>query len=105
MNVKNKIKNKIINSIGIGKFYQLKYWINLPGIQEIVVDISASCNARCPMCPRIYMPEERSKGFMSLELFEYSLSEAKKNGINLLRLYSTAEPTLHPDFEKIIDMA
>lgn len=99
------IKRIIANKIGYGNALKLKYFFSKPKPKEIIVDICAACNAKCPFCPRVYMPEERSKGFMSIDLFEFTLHEAKKNGISLLRLYSTAEPTLHPEFDKIITLA
>lgn len=74
-------------------------------LSEIIVDVSAACNAECPFCPRVFMPEERTKGFMCLDLYSSILDNAKENGINKLRLYSTAEPTLHPEFDKVIDIA
>ena len=99
------IQSLIANQIGYGNALKLKYFFSKPKPKEIIVDICAACNAKCPFCPRIYMPEERSKGYMGLELFESTLIEAKQNGISLLRLYSTAEPTLHPNFDTIIALA
>lgn len=99
------IQRSIANRIGYGNALKLKYFFSKPKPKEIIVDICAACNAKCPFCPRVYMPEERSKGFMRMDLFEFTLREAKKNGISLLRLYSTAEPTLHPEFDKIIALA
>lgn len=101
----SNLKKITIKTIGFDKALKLKYFFQPPKITEIIVDISASCNAKCPFCPRIFMPEERTKGFMSLELFEQILIDAKENNIHRLRLYSTAEPTLHPKFDQIIDIA
>lgn len=71
----------------------------------LVIDICASCNADCLFCARKYMPQDRAKGYMDYSLFEKILLEAKELEIKILRLYSTAEPTLHPDFEKFIKLA
>lgn len=100
-----KFKKLISSFISYGQILEIKHFINPPQISEIIVDIAASCNAQCPFCPRIFMPDERAKGFMSLELFEAILDEAKKNNIHTLRLYSTAEPTLHPKFDELINIA
>lgn len=100
-----KLKRLVAETIGYGNALKLKYFFSKPKPKEIIIDICAACNAKCPFCPRVYMPEERSKGYMSLELFESTLIEAKRNGISLLRLYSTAEPTLHPEFDTIIALA
>lgn len=71
----------------------------------LVIDICAACNADCLFCARQYMPQERASGYMNYELFKSILEEASLLGIKILRLYSTAEPTLHPEFEKFIDLA
>jgi len=67
-----------------------------------ILDISAVCNAQCPFCPRVYMPEERTKGFMTMELFERCITELKAQRIKDVRLYATSEPTLHPNFDDIV---
>jgi len=99
-----KLRNKVANIIGYGNALKIKYFFQKPKPKEIIIDICAVCNAACPFCPRLYMPEERSKGYMDLELFKFILEEAKKEGIKSIRLYSTAEPTLHPKFDEIIDL-
>jgi MoaA/NifB/PqqE/SkfB family radical SAM enzyme len=70
---------------------------------EMIIDICGACNAKCPMCPRVYMPENRKNGYMSENVFETALSEAKKYKIKNIRLYATGEPTLHPKFSHFID--
>ncbi|MCK9491394.1 MAG: radical SAM protein [Sulfurimonas sp.] len=94
--IKNKIRLKEL-------YYKEKLGILKP--KEIIIDIAAYCNAECPFCPRIYMPEERSHGYMKVELFKEILKKAKDLNINKMRLYSTAEPLLHPKFSQIISIA
>jgi radical SAM protein with 4Fe4S-binding SPASM domain len=98
------LSKKIANVIGYGTALKVKYFFQTPKPKEIIIDICASCNAMCPFCPRIYMPEERSKGYIDIDLFKIILVEAKKENIHNIRLYSTAEPTLHPKFDEIIDL-
>jgi len=98
------LSKKVAKMIGYGNALKIKYFFTNPKPKEIIIDICAACNAACPFCPRLYMPEERSKGYMDLDLFRYILEEAKKEGIKNIRLYSTAEPTLHPAFDTIIDL-
>jgi radical SAM protein with 4Fe4S-binding SPASM domain len=98
------ISKKVANMVGYGNALKIKYFFQKPKPKEIIIDICAACNAACPFCPRIYMPEERSKGYMDLKLFKFILKEAQKEGIKNIRLYSTAEPTLHPKFDEIIDL-
>ncbi|MFW2580735.1 radical SAM/SPASM domain-containing protein [Aliarcobacter butzleri] len=99
-----KLRNNIAGIIGYGNALKIKYFFEKPKPREIIIDISAACNAACPFCPRLYMPKERAKGYMDLELFKFILQEAKKEGIKNIRLYSTAEPTLHPEFDEIINL-
>ena len=98
------LSKKVANIIGCGNALKIKYFFEKPKPKEIIIDICAACNAACPFCPRLYMPEERSKGYMSLDLLKFILAEAKREGIKNIRLYSTAEPTLHPKFGEIIDL-
>jgi hypothetical protein len=71
----------------------------------MVIDIAASCNARCPFCPRGYMPAERAEGYMTEAVYQTALDEAERAGIRWLRLYSTGEPLLHPDFSAMVKTA
>lgn len=80
----------------------MRYLLNKRRPRLAILDIAASCNASCPFCPRVFMPRERQKGFMTKELFEDILRDLTRCGIHQVRLYSTAEPTLHPDFDYII---
>jgi len=89
----------------VTKYELMKYKFFKPMPSEIILDISASCNAVCPFCPRVFMDQDRSKGYMSMEMYKFALEEAQRHSIKRLRLYSTAEPTLHPDFSEMIDIA
>jgi pyruvate-formate lyase-activating enzyme len=73
--------------------------------RSLTVDIVGSCNARCPFCPRVAMPAERTKGFMEFDLFRRILERGRASGISTLYLYSTGEPTLHPRFDDFVALA
>lgn len=85
-----------------GMRLRARHALAAPRPSEMIIDLAATCNAMCPHCPRISMPEERSKGVMAAHVLDQCLAEAKQHGIRVLRLYSTAEPTLHPDFDDIV---
>lgn len=68
----------------------------------LILDICGVCNAQCPFCARKHMPEDRAKGFMDEKVFHMAMREAKSNSIKTVRLYATAEPTLHPQFDDFI---
>ena len=97
MNLKNKLNLKILE-------FKDKFNLLKPS-GEVVIDIAASCNANCPFCPRIYMPKERASGFMNIDLFKYTLDKLKSIDIGTIRLYSTAEPMLHPKFDILVNIA
>ncbi len=75
-----------------------RYLKNKKKPKQAIIDISAACNAKCPFCPRIYMPEGRKKGFMTRDIFEKCVEEIESQDIQDVRLYATSEPTVHPDF-------
>lgn len=97
------LMSNIKKIVGSANILRLKHKFSAPKPTEMIIDLSAVCNAQCPFCPRIYMPAERSKGYMTEETFAKCLDEASAFGIKIIRLYSTAEPTLHPKFDKFID--
>jgi MoaA/NifB/PqqE/SkfB family radical SAM enzyme len=103
-----KLKEYIKNILGIRSLRKIfpftKKMEKLINLKEIIIDISAACNAKCPFCPRNFMPNERKKGFMELSLLKKIIYDAKENKVNTVRLYATAEPTLHPEFDKIVDL-
>jgi len=48
------------------------------------------------------MPKNRKNGVMKKTLFDICVKEIKKNHIKNVKLYSTGEPLLHPEFDYII---
>jgi MoaA/NifB/PqqE/SkfB family radical SAM enzyme len=90
--------------IGTGSAFRLKYQCRHVQADSIRIDICAVCNASCPFCPRVYMSDERTKGFMSIDYYEKLLGEARDLGIGKLKLYITSEPTLHPNFDAMVNM-
>jgi radical SAM protein with 4Fe4S-binding SPASM domain len=97
------LKKQFAEMIGTGNAFRLKYQYRPVQPDSIRIDICAVCNAACPFCPRVYMPDERKKGFMSFDYYKRLLEEAREMGIGKLKLYITSEPSLHPDFEAMID--
>ena len=91
--LKRKVSNKTI----------LKTKFMLP--KTLRIDITAFCNAKCPFCPRVAMPEARATGKMPIEKFTSIIEEAKAIGIKTLKLYITSEPLLHPEFAQFVKIA
>jgi len=97
--IKSLIKSRSALQV---RFKKYRLLVAKPSPSLMILDICGVCNAQCPFCPRVHMPEERAKGFMYEAIFEKAIAEAKKLNITNIRLYSTAEPTLHPDFDKYV---
>jgi pyruvate-formate lyase-activating enzyme len=69
-------------------------------IDLFAVDV---CNLKCPMCPRqSYIP---GKGYMDFNLVKKILDQAADYGLYAFNFGGLGEPTLHPDFFKIIRYA
>ena len=88
--------------IPAGVRLRARHVVSTPHPREMIIDLSATCNAQCPHCPRVSMPVARSTGYMEPHVLDRCIAEAKQAGIRDIRLYSTAEPTLHPKFDEIV---
>jgi len=96
--------------IGNGKIYQKKTHFSvfkgrrtfLPNLNKIEIDITYKCNLKCIACNRScsQAPTNEQIEFADIERFIAESIELGKKWdlINILG----GEPTLHPDFEKII---
>lgn len=68
-----------------------------------LVELSDSCNLTCPMC---FASSEPTKSHHSLDSILHSLDHlVRAEGRAEVCQLSGGEPTLHPDFEKIVDAA
>lgn len=76
--------------------------IFLPNLNKIEIDITYDCNLKCVACNRscAQAPSKEQIEFTDIERFVYESIELGKKWelINILG----GEPTLHPDFEKIV---
>jgi len=99
------LKKIIEKSLGIKGSYYLRKITGKLKPDSIRIDITASCNAKCPFCPREVMPEDRKSGFMDMDLYRYILKEAKSIGIKKAKLYISSEPSVHPKFDEMVSMA
>ncbi|WP_158946519.1 radical SAM protein [Pseudodesulfovibrio cashew] len=65
-----------------------------------MVQISKKCNLRCVFCGHEAWKE--NTGFMDFELLQKVVEEINAIGANMTLVGPQGEPTLHPEFEKII---
>lgn len=76
-----------------------------------VIEITGTCNLRCPSCPVGNSPigssatGDRAVGFMDFALFERIIAKIKREapgGAAMINLFNWGEPLLHPELPRII---
>lgn len=72
----------------------------VPSIKKAYFEITNVCNLSCSFCPGT----KRKKRFVSAEEFR-NAAEKLKGRVPYLYLHLMGEPTLHPDFSRITDIA
>lgn len=71
------------------------------------LDVSGTCNLKCPSCPNSYCPVDRPRGFMSISDFK-KITQKILQEVGLVShfcLYNWGEPLLHPQLDLLIDYA
>ncbi len=82
-------------------YYRNCTWKNVP--DTCMVELTNACNFSCIMCSNKFMA--RKKGFMNFETFKKTLDACKDAEIRNIKLYTTGESLLHPDFMKFWRLA
>jgi len=95
---------KIYNYIRLYFSYLLKRINKLSYPAFISFEPTNFCNLKCFECPVGNGKSLRNKGFANIELFKKIISDNKKYLINIL-LYFQGEPFIHPQIEKLIEIA
>jgi SynChlorMet cassette radical SAM/SPASM protein ScmF len=78
----------------------------VPPLTSFYIYLTAGCNLACRHCwitPNFAKGELRSDQYLSVELLEIAIAEAKPLGLVSTKL-TGGEPTLHPDFVRIVDL-
>jgi hypothetical protein len=109
-NEMKEIKNRYIAKIMTSKNYTSKNIIEngrrdfLPNYNNIEIDILYKCNLKCESCNRS-SAQVNSKDYISIEQINKFIEESisLKKSWNLINILG-GEPTLHPDFLKIVDI-
>lgn len=73
------------------------------GPRILYLEISRSCNLKCPMCLRNLFPESQLHGYMPIEYVKSCLKAIPKSIIGV-GLGGWGEPLLHPDFLEILSL-
>lgn len=71
----------------------------------VLIEPVSSCNLRCPMCFQVDKSFTRKPymGVMNFNLFKQIIDEIEKEGPGAITLASRGEPTLHPQFAKMLE--
>lgn len=96
------LKKILLKIFGYGKYIQIYSFVKYKKPKVLRLDIAATCNAQCPMCPREHMEKSRLVGKMPLDQIKKILIDGRKFGFQTLKVYITSEPTVHPDFNYIM---
>lgn len=74
-----------------------------PKPKTLTVDLTGSCNLRCPSCPVGSIGQIHPSGLMDLEMFKNIVDKAKREQqIRIVALHNWTEPFLHPDLPLFI---
>jgi len=76
--------------------------VDYPPPETVVIEVTNACNLNCLMCGNRHMI--RKMGYMEYALFKKIIIHIK-DYVKKVRLYSTGEPTLHPNLLEMIDYA
>lgn len=69
----------------------------------LTVDLSGSCNLRCPSCPVGSIGQIHPSGLMDKALFTQIVRKARdEHGMRVVALHNWTEPFLHPDLPEFI---
>ncbi|MEW6600117.1 MAG: radical SAM/SPASM domain-containing protein [Nitrospirota bacterium] len=77
--------------------------LSAPVPRLIMLEVTNACNLQCRMCGNRKM--KRVRGRMPVELGRKAIREAAHAGIREVALYTTGEPLLYPELEKLIASA
>jgi MoaA/NifB/PqqE/SkfB family radical SAM enzyme len=76
-------------------------WKKVPEIG--MIEITNTCNFACVMCSNKFMT--RKKGFINIRTFKKALDRYEEAEIKFIKLYTTGESLLHPQFMKLWKLA
>jgi MoaA/NifB/PqqE/SkfB family radical SAM enzyme len=75
--------------------------------ESVLVDITAGCNAKCPLCSTARLTFGQKLDYIAVSEFERILDrllhlDLATAGTTLIRLYNWGEPILHPNLDGIV---
>jgi len=74
-------------------------------LSSIMIELTNTCNAKCPLCPTGSDSLDRKKGFISNELFQKIMNEVRElNHKVQIVSFNYGEPFLHPRWSQLYQM-
>jgi SynChlorMet cassette radical SAM/SPASM protein ScmF len=75
-----------------------------PVLSQLYVYVTSVCNCACKHCwiiPEVHSSRKETFRFLSPELFEAAIQEARPLGLSSIK-WTGGEPTIHPDFPALL---
>lgn len=74
-------------------------------LSAIMIELTNTCNAKCPLCPTGSDSLDRKKGFISSELFQKIMNEMGELNYKMhLLSFNYGEPFMHPKWFELYSM-
>jgi radical SAM protein with 4Fe4S-binding SPASM domain len=73
---------------------------------HLLIEPVSACNLRCTMCFQVdktFSSNSEFMGMMKFDLFKKIIDDAVNNSIHAITMASRGEPTLHPEFGKMLN--
>jgi len=71
--------------------------------KTLTIDLSGSCNLRCPSCPVGSIGQIHPSAMMDQKLFKQIIQKAhREHGVRVVALHNWTEPFLHPELPQFI---
>lgn len=71
----------------------------------IDVEVTSSCNLKCPFCATTFRKNKIKQGFIKKEMVKKIIDEGKDNGLYGVKFNIRGEPLLHPEIVSFIKYA
>ncbi len=69
------------------------------------IEVTSTCNLKCPFCATTYLGDSMKKGFISEELVKKIIDEGAKEGLYGVKFNIRGEPLLHKQIDKFVKYA
>jgi radical SAM protein with 4Fe4S-binding SPASM domain len=93
-----------VHDTGHNAMNQQKHYVDPGELEVVVVSITNICNMRCPQCAyTAHIPDRRID--MAICIVAQVYEQAADIGVKTVRFLGLSEPTLHPHFDSVLEIA